>query len=40
MAGLVVDLWLVTGSFYGLFCGNSICHTWPRGSRVLLLGFE
>ena len=24
-------------SFCGLFCGHSICHTWPRGSRVSLL---
>ena len=30
-------LWLV---FCGLFFGHSICHTLPRGSRVLLIGFE
>ena len=29
-------LWLVSGPFYG----HSICHTWPRESRVLLLDFE
>ena len=36
MAGLVAILWLVSGPF----CGHSLCHTWPRGSRELLLGFE
>ena len=40
MAGLVACLWLVSRPFCGLFFGHSICHTWPRGSRVLLLGFE
>ena len=40
MAGLVAYLWLASGSFCGLFCEHSICHTWPQGSRVLLLGFE
>ena len=24
----------------GPFCGHSICHTWPQGSRVLFLDFE
>ena len=40
MAGLVACLWLVSGLFCGLFYGHSISHTWPRGSMVLLLGFE
>ena len=40
MACLVAFLWLVSGLFCGLFCGNSIYHTWPGGSRVLLLSFE
>ena len=30
MAGLVAYLWLVSGPFCGLFCGHSICPTWPR----------
>ena len=33
MSGLVAYLWLVSGSFCGLFGGHSICHAWPRGSR-------
>ena len=37
MAGLIACLWLVSGPFCGLFCGHSICHTWPQGSRVSLL---
>ena len=36
MVGLVACLWLVSKSF----CGHSTCHTLPRGSRVLMLGFE
>ena len=33
---VVACLWLVSGPF----CGHSICHTWIRESRVLLLDFE
>ena len=36
MVGLVAYLWLVSGPF----CGYSICHIWPGGSRVLVFGFE
>ena len=37
---VVACLWLILGSFYGLFCGHGICHTWSRGLRVLLIEFE
>ena len=40
MAGLEACLKIVSRPFYELFCGHSISHTWLRGSRVLLLGFE
>ena len=40
MAGFVACLWLFSRPFYLLFCGHSIFHTLPRGSRVLLLSFE
>ena len=35
MDGLVVGLWLITGSFYGLFCGNSMSHLASRIKGVV-----
>ena len=40
MAGFVACLWLVSRPFCGLFCGHSICHTLPQGSKVSLLSFQ